>query len=88
MTTAFSRVFIAEESTFSRLTKFQGQKAVAWSGRANQALEELNRLAGVPSSFATRRAPPQERKFPPAEYFTWFDQRERAAHDFARLRPF
>jgi hypothetical protein len=28
MTTTFSRALIAEESTFSRSTKFQGQKVV------------------------------------------------------------
>jgi hypothetical protein len=29
MTTTFSRALIAEESTFSRLIKFQGQKVIA-----------------------------------------------------------
>ena len=28
-----------------------------------------------------------QRKFPPAEHLPWLDQRERGAHDFARLCP-
>jgi hypothetical protein len=77
MTTTFSRALIAEESTFSRLTKFQGQKVVAWSGRATQALRGTDVLALTLPSQSEERS--RKKGKSPAEHFLG-STRESAQH--------
>ena len=87
MTKSFPRSSIAEESSFSRMTEFQGQKAGAWSSCATQAFEAKNRCAerSLPSQ---REGRPGKRKISCRRNISRGETKEkRPADDFARLHP-